>query len=65
MLKELVDKAIPKQLIYEGDGYWNGQLVYDVAICQNCDRHFEVDGEEHYDYCPSCGQKLDWSDTNA
>lgn len=28
-------------------------------ICPNCDRHFEIDYDEHFKYCPNCGQKLD------
>ena len=55
------DRNIPKKLSYEGDGYADGQLVYDTAICPNCERRFDVDYEEHYDYCPECGQRLDWS----
>lgn len=62
MLQELVEKENPKELDYEGDGYFNGELVYDTAICRSCCRHFEIEYEEHYKYCPSCGQRLDWSD---
>ena len=50
-----------QKLIYEGDGYYNGELVYDTAICPRCNRHFDINDEEEYGYCPSCGQKLDWS----
>lgn len=32
----------------------------DMVVCPNCNRAFEFEYEEHYDYCPSCGQKLDW-----
>ena len=60
-LGQLVDKATPKELDYEGDGYYNGQLVYDTAICRSCGRQFEVDYDEHYKYCPECGQALKWS----
>ena len=60
-LQELVDRAIPKKLDYEGDGYWDGELVHDTAICRNCERRFEVDHDEHSKFCPSCGQALDWS----
>lgn len=44
-----------------GDGYADGVLVYDMYDCPNCGKHYELDYEE-YDYCPKCGQKLDWSD---
>ena len=61
LLQELVDKETAKDVEYistvgDSDGY----PVYDTAICPNCYREFEVECEEHYDYCPSCGQKLKW-----
>ena len=37
----------------------------DMVVCPNCNRAFEFEYEEHYDYCPSCGQKLDWSIENG
>ncbi len=69
MLQESVDmaiKALEKQVAkkpsFEGDGYDpDGNLVYDTWICPCCEKHYEVDYEE-YDYCPSCGQRIDWSD---
>lgn len=45
-----------------GDGYYNGVIVYDTAYCPNCNRAIEIECEELYKYCPTCGQKLDWSD---
>lgn len=51
----------PKQVEYtEYDGYADGHPVYETGICPNCNREFEVENEEHYSYCPSCGQKLKW-----
>lgn len=60
-INKLLDKEIPKNVEYistvgDSDGY----PVYDTAICPSCNREFEVECEEHYDYCPSCGQKLKW-----
>lgn len=60
MLKELVEKETPKLLDYEGDGYVDGELSYDTAICRSCGRKFDVYYDEHSKYCPDCGQKLDW-----
>lgn len=61
LLQKLVDKEKPKDVEYtEYDGFADGYPVYDTAICPNCDREFEVECEEHYDYCPNCGQKLKW-----
>ena len=52
-----VEKQTAKKPDYEGDGYSDGQLVYDTWICPSCGKHYEVDYES-YDYCPSCGQKI-------
>ena len=61
-LQELVDKAVPKKPFYEADGYdENGELIYDTWICPNCNHYYEVDYDD-YDYCPNCGQAIDWSD---
>lgn len=53
------DKA--KMVRYEGDGYADGCLVYDMAYCPECDYYFE-DGCETWEcnYCPICGQRLKW-----
>mgnify|MGYP001861453854 CR=1 FL=1 len=63
LFKKLVDKETPVTLEYEGDGYdGKGNMIYDTAICPVCERHFEVDYDEHSNYCPNCGQRLDWGD---
>ena len=54
-----VEKQTAKKPDYEGDGYSDGQLVYDTWICHSCGKHYEVD-YDRYDYCPNCGQKIDW-----
>lgn len=62
---EALEKQILKKPILEGDGYDDTDtcvLIYDTWICPNCDKHYEVDFDE-YDYCPICGQAIDWSDT--
>lgn len=55
------EKQIAKKPNYEGDGYSDGQLVYDTWVCPCCGRSYELDYDD-YDYCPNCGQNLDWSD---
>ena len=49
-------KQIPKELIAEGDGYADGEMVYDSFYCPSCDHRMEEDEVE--DYCPNCGQKI-------
>lgn len=56
-----VEKQIKKRPNFKGDGYDEcGELIYDVWICPNCDTDYEVD-YDHYNYCPHCGQALNWS----
>lgn len=62
-IQELVDKEKPLEIDHTSDGYPDGYyLLYDIAFCPNCDRAFEVTYNEHYKYCPSCGQRLNWGD---
>ena len=59
---EALDKQIPKKPTYEGDGFDDeGNLIYDTWYCPNCNHSYEVDYDE-YDFCPRCGQAIDWSD---
>ena len=58
--REAVEKQKAKKPDYEGDGYSDGQLVYDTWICPCCGKHYEVDCDR-YDYCPECGQHIDKS----
>lgn len=59
--REAVEKQTAKKPDYEGDGFSDGQLVYDTWICPCCGQHYEVDCDR-YDYCPNCGQHIDWGD---
>lgn len=54
----------PKKPDFEGDGYDDkGNLIYDRWYCPYCNKEYEVD-YDNYDYCPNCGQKIDWSENN-
>ena len=62
MIVQALEKQIPKKTIYEGDGYApDGSFIFDIWICPRCCKRYEVDYDD-YDYCPNCGQKIDWSD---
>ena len=63
MAIQALEKQIAKKPTYEGDGYSDGQLVYDTWVCPCCGRSYELDYDD-CDYCPNCGQNLDWSDLN-
>lgn len=52
-------KAVKHNL--ESDGYADGGPVYDTWECPNCGSTFELE-YDRYNYCPDCGQKIDWSD---
>ena len=59
---QALEKQIPKKPAYEGDGYApDGTFVWDEWLCPCCGKRYEVDYDD-YDFCPNCGQKLDWSD---
>lgn len=58
MAIKALEKQVAKKPSFEGDGYDpDGNLVYDTWICPCCEKHYE-----EYDYCPSCGQRIDWSE---
>lgn len=45
-----------------GDGYDDeGNMIYDMYDCPNCGTTYEIDYDD-YDFCPNCGQAIDWSD---
>ena len=51
----------PRAVLYSGDGYADGYMVYDMAECPKCGRKFEY-GDETWNcnFCPDCGQALNW-----
>lgn len=51
----------PKTVLYRGDGYYDGELVYDFAECPECGYEYE-DGDKDWGlpFCPKCGQSLNW-----
>ena len=63
MLRELpsVKPQEPKAVLYSGDGYADGEMVYDMAECPNCGYEYDYgDKDWGLSFCPSCGQKLNW-----
>lgn len=59
--REAVTKRKAKTPDFEADGSYGGELVYDTWICPGCGEHYEIDYDKH-EYCPCCGQRIDWSD---
>ena len=64
-VKDMAINAIEKQIASKpnrwGDGYSDGQLVYDMWECPNCGKNYELECDE-YKHCPECGQKIDWEE---
>ena len=56
-IMELKERDTPKIPQYEGDGYADGKMVYDIWICPNCGAKYEVDYDD-YDFCHDCGQRI-------
>ena len=60
-LKKYKEKDTPKLVIYSGDGYADGRMVYDTANCPNCEYEFEEGyADWNMPYCCNCGQALKW-----
>ena len=53
-IKELVDKATPKEPIFPGENY------FFLWKCPSCNQDFISDSANNY--CSNCGQTLDWSE---
>lgn len=53
-------KEVPMKPTFTGDGYADGNIVYDTWTCPNCGTDYEVEYDD-YKCCPECGQKIDWS----
>ena len=56
-----MEKQRPKDPGYEGDGYTDGNMVYDTWICPGCGTRYEI-GYDSCDYCPICGQAIQWDE---
>ncbi len=56
-----LENRIPQKTDISGDSCdKDGNLIYDTYDCPSCHTSYEMEYEK-YDYCPSCGQALDWS----
>ena len=60
---EALENQEAMQVELEGDGYSDGELVYDYGKCPKCGWDFE-DGDKDWEepYCCHCGQRLHWFD---
>lgn len=71
-IQELVDKATPKKpKVYtdtrnyiDFEGNCSGSYEVNVLECPKCGSYLfdEDDQSKACDYCPHCGQRIDWSE---
>lgn len=53
-----LEKQIPKKVIWENE-------IFSWAYCPNCGSDMCDKYNDEFQFCPDCGQALDWSDENA
>ena len=63
LIESIVEKEIPmKPKLFMRDGYDEDEAVYDAWDCPCCGTHYQIIFDKH-DYCPHCGQRIDFGDT--
>lgn len=61
LIKAIPSAEEPREVLYSGDGYADGEIVYDMAECPNCGYEYEdYDKDWGLPFCPNCGQALKW-----
>lgn len=60
ILQQLVNKETPKKVLNKHKEYVFPRAYRFSGLCPNCKTH--IDSGK---YCPTCGQKLDWSECDA
>ena len=59
-----LEKQIPKK--WESDDLGDGEYIYKCPCCNEYWALMEgTPKDNEYNYCPKCGQKLEWGDTDA
>ena len=61
-IAKVLDKSKARKPTLEYDDYADGNPVYDTWKCPDC--HTVYDYDDKYNYCPNCGQHIDWSEIN-
>ena len=60
MCIEALEKQIGKK-IERYDSNIIGEMTFN---CPNCNLEYYVTDYEDFNYCPNCGQKIDWSEAD-
>lgn len=58
VLVEPMPKPKQGEWVGEADGYADGELVYDIWYCSNCDYAVDDDEPPTWNYCPNCGAQM-------
>ncbi len=61
IIKELIEKATPKKPIKKE--LWHGGITCKCPKCEHCLTSIMLPGLDYYKFCPECGQKIDWEET--
>lgn len=59
-IHELVEKATPKKISKKVD-----RLKYNHYFCNSCSAYLGSEFLPKGNYCPTCGQKIDWSEEDV
>lgn len=61
MAIQALEKQVPKKVIWENEK--NGKVyLFSWAYCPNCGSDMCDKHNEEFQFCPDCGQALDWSE---
>ena len=60
-IAKAMDKSKARKPTLKYDGYADDNPVYDTWECPDCGTVYDYD--DKYNYCPNCGQRIDWSFT--
>ena len=63
LAKEALEKQIPQKVIDVTDYWGEDELEYSEKGCPKCNYHdcgLESSNDVEFNYCPMCGQRLDW-----
>lgn len=61
LITEIVKKEIPQKPDFVSDGHAYGHPIYDTWICPSCVTIYDIYSSD-YDYCPNCGQRIEWEE---
>ena len=59
-IEHVKNKLRAKRPYFTFDSYYNGEPVLDAWQCPACGEEYEI--EIRHNYCPECGQKIDWEE---